>query len=157
MRLPKVRERYEILREEERKNLVKYFKGLDWIARPKSPGPKVITSGNAGKGLPDYTAKGRIVAYDLTNWKWVEIRTGKVATDFDCVISLNMIETDPGTGNAHALVDRVGLYIGYRAGEIYYKLELYTNFNLPLSEEDMEKIAQLVLEQYKIYCEKKEG
>ncbi len=154
MPLKQVREAYNILREKERQKLVDYFKGLGWIAGSKSPGPKVV-SGNAGKGRADYTAKGRIVAYDLTNWKWVEIRTGKAVTDFDCVISLNMIETDPDTGNVHALFDRVGLYIGYRVGSLYYKLEIYTSFNLPLQSTDYGEIAQMVKEQYDIYCEKK--
>lgn len=155
MPLKQVREAYNILRERERQKLIDYFKGLGWIAKPKSPGPKVITAGNAGKGLPDYTSKGKIVAYDLTNWKWVEIRTGKAPTDFDCVISLNMIETDPGTGNAHALVDRVGIYIGYRVGKFYYKLEIYTPFQLPLKSGDYKEIAWMVKEQYDIYCKKK--
>lgn len=154
MPLKQVREAYKILREEERQKLVDYFKGLSWIVRPKSPGPKVV-SGNAGKGHIDYTAKGRIVAYDLTNWKWIEIRTGKQAEDFDCVISLNMVEVDPDSGNVHALYDRIGLYIGYRVGLFYYKLEIYTHFELPLCPGDYPQIARLVKEQYDIYCKKK--
>lgn len=154
MPLKQVREAYNILREKERQELVDYFKGLSWIVGSKSPGPKVVL-GNSGKGLPDYTSKGKIVAYDLTNWKWVEIRTGKAVTDFDCVISLNMIETDPDTWNAHALIDRVGLYIGYRVGSFYYKLEIYTPFQLPLTSTERGKIARMVKEQYDIYCEKK--
>lgn len=156
MSLKLIREIYTILREEERQTLANYFKKLSWIAKAKEPGLKVISKGYAGKGHDDYTAKGRIVEYDLTNWKWVELRTGKMPEDFDCVISLNMVEADPDSGSIHALYNRIGLYIGYRAGLSYYKLEIYTPFELPLSSSAHEQIAKLVKEQYDIYCEKTE-
>lgn len=155
MPLKQVREAYKILREEERQKLSEYIKGRSWVAKPKNPGLKVVSGRSAGKGHDDYTAKGRIAKYDLTNWKWVEMRTGKTAEDFNCVISLNMVEVDPDSGNVHALYDRIGLYIGYKVGSFYYKLEIYTDFELPLCPGDYPQIARLVKEQYDIYCEKK--
>lgn len=150
-----VKRPYEQARERERRNLASFLDVR--LDKDKSAKGKlyVNTSPRAGKGRGNYTSGGRMKkVYNLSNWKWVEIADDN---DFECIVSLNMPDVDPRSGNTHALFDRVGLLVSYFKDDRYYETTIYTNFNLPLSEEDMEKIAQLVLEQYKIYCEKKEG
>lgn len=150
--------KYEALREQERQDLAKYLKNfirVNGIKGIRGTGLKVVLGASAGKGREDYTANGRIEKYNLTNWKWVEIRTGTKPEDFDCVISLNMVEADPKSGNVHALYDRIGLYIGYRIGSLYYKTEIYTALELPLGLNGHKQLAQLVKEQYEAYDQRK--
>lgn len=132
---------YERQREQERKSLAAYLAAHKGI---ENAGMKVVTGGTAGRGSQNYRGN-----YDLTNWKWVEVKGEK---GFSIVISLNMLDVDPSTHNIHSLYDRIGLVLSPDpAGWVY------TDIDLPLDEADKEQIAQLVLEQYKIFCEKKEA
>ena len=82
---------------------------------------------------------GRIPAFDLQNWKWVEV---KDEGGFDAVISLNMPDIDPGTKNIHSLCDRIGVIFGPKDW-------VYTSIDLPLGDKEKEEIAQLILERFK--------
>ena len=135
---------YEALREEERIKLNKYLKEHPGIKDEKL---RVVSGALAGKGSYQYKYAKDVEPFDLRNWKWVEVKS---KDGFDCVISLNMLETDPRTQNTHSLYDRIGLICVSQPKEL-----VHTSMELPLSEEDMDQIAQLVLEQYKIFCEKK--
>lgn len=116
---------------------------------------RVVYGGRAGKGRVNYSSGKRIKEYDLSNWKWVEVTDDD---DFECIVSLNMPDTDPRSGNSHVLFDRVGLLVSYRINDsYYYETAIHTNIDLPLTDEAVKDIAQLVLEQYKIFCEKKEA
>lgn len=140
--------KYEELREDERRALAVFlakYEGIEGTLR-------VVSGGRAGKGLRNYTSGKRIDGYDLSNWKWVEITDD---IDFECIVSLNMPDVDPRSGNSHVLFDRIGLIVSYHKDGYYYETAIYTDINLPLSGEAKAQIAQLVLEQYEIYCEKK--
>ncbi len=149
--LQNVKGKYQDAREQERRDLATYLENhLDMPEKLY-----VISSPRAGKGWVNYTSGKRIKRYDLSNWKWVEITDGSY---FECIVSLNMPDVDPRSGNSHVLFDRVGLLVSYRKNDLYYETAVYTDIDLPLNEEGKKKIAQLVLEQYKIYCDKqKEG
>lgn len=149
-----VKKPYEDAREAERGSLATSL--AKYLAENEDMKDKlrVVYGGRSGKGLKNYTSGGRIESYDLSNWKWVEITDD---SDFECIVSLNMSDTDPRSGNFHALFDRVGLLVSYHKGGHYYETAIHPNINLPLDEEKKKKIAQLVLEQYKIFCEKKEA
>lgn len=145
---------YQQAREQERRDLADFLaEKLGEVKRVKDK-LCVIASPRSGKGRGNYTSGGRIKAYDLSNWKWVEVTDDGY---FDCIVSLNMPDTDPRSGNSHALFDRVGLLVSYYYRDSLYAYEtaIHTNIDLPLTKEKMEQIAQLVLEQYDIYCEKK--
>lgn len=134
-----VKEKYEELREAERKSLAgKLAKSVDKRLR-------VISGGRAGKGLTKYTSGGRIPSYDLSNWKWVELTDD---SDFNCIISLNMKETDFNSGNTHFLYDRIGIYIEYKKEETLYQTQIYPDINLPLNDDQIAQIARFVNEQY---------
>lgn len=134
---------YEKMREQERISLATYLSNHSEI---KKAGITVKTRGRAGKGWPSYKSGGRIAAYDLSNWKWVELNHAD--RDFTCIVSLNMTETDPNTGNTHCLFDRIGLYVTYPRNGCYYKTDIYTDIDLPLDKKAEDKILELVLEQF---------
>ncbi len=130
-----VKAAYEILREQERLGLAAYLAQHEGI---KAAGLSVVTAKSAGKGHERYTAHGRIPAFDLRNWKWVEV---KGVGGFDAVISLNMPDIDPKTKNMHSLYDRIGLIFSPEEW-------VYTAIDLPLDDVEKEQIAQLVLERF---------
>ncbi len=145
----KIREKYEKLREEER---VKLRDKLEF----KDSELKTIKRG--GKGLPDYGQTRLMKKYDLQNWKWVEVVDDK---HFQALISLNMPDVDPGSGNMHALYDRIGIRftwfikakVGIRADSEKKLLEtswIDTGIELPLTDENIEEIESLITRGYDI-------
>lgn len=136
-----VKAAYERLREKERLELQKYFLADKKI---KDAGLEVIKGPTAGRGVPGYQGD-----FDLRNWKWVQV---KGANGFNCVISLNLPGIAPDTGTPIALYDRVGLVLSADPKDWQD-----AKIDLPLNGRKRKKIAQLVLEQYKIFCEKKEA
>lgn len=139
MTFDEVKSEYERQREEQRKLLSDFLSQHDGI---KNAGLRVAKKG--GKGDQGYTSGGVIAAYDLRNWKWVCVKNGN--KDFDCTISLNMLDRDPNSGYIHALYDRIGFVFSANP-----KDWLCTDIDLPFNEEKMERIARLVLEQFNCY------
>lgn len=138
---------YEQVRESVRKDLAKYlakYKGIENVLR-------VVSGGRSGKGLKGYTSGKRIKGYDLSNWKWVELTDDG---DFNCIVSLNMPDVDPCSGNSHILFDRVGLLVSYHKDGHYYETAIYTDIDLPLDDTAKDQIAQLVIDQLKIFSER---
>lgn len=150
--LQTAKKKYEEAREDERGRLAgflaKYIAGNEDIKDEL----RVVYGGRAGKGLKKYTSGRRMEEYDLSNWKWVEITDDN---DFDCIVSLNMPDVDPRSGNSHVLFDRVGLLVSYHKDGHYYETAVCTDINLPLGDTDKDKIARLVIEQYKEFKKKK--
>lgn len=142
---------YKKAREKERRELADFL--ADKLGEDEQTKDKLyaINSPRAGKGRTKYTSGGRIWDYDLSNWKWVEITDD---CDFDCIVSLNVPDVDPRSGYSHILFDRVGLLVSYHKDSHYYETTIYTDIDLPLDDAKKEKIAQLVLDQYKIFRER---
>ena len=136
MTFEEVKAEYERQREEERKALAAYLSAHNGI---RTAGLQVVTKGRAGKGSEQYTNHGKIPAFDLRDWKWVEV---KGANGFDAVISLNMPDIDTKTQNIHSLYDRIGLILTPKEW-------VYTDIDLPLEDTEKEQIAQLVLEKFR--------
>lgn len=132
MMFEEVKSEYERQREQERVALAAYLREHSGI---KTAGLHVVTSSGAGKGCKHYTAHGRIPAYDLRNWKWVEVKGER---NFSVIISLNMPDIDPKTKNIHSLYDRIGLIFSPEEW-------VYTAIDLPLGDTEKEQIAQLIL------------
>lgn len=144
MPLRYIRTVYEALREEERIKLNEYLRESKAIADANL---RVVAGGSAGKGSYRYACRGKVQPFDLRNWKWVEVKS---KDGFDCVISLNMLDIDPRTKSVHSLYDRIGFVFSSDPKDWHC-----TDYELPLNDDEREKIAQLVLEHYKKYCEKK--
>lgn len=136
MTFREIRNEYERQREQERVGLADYLTAHEGI---RAAGLRVIIGGNAGKGSEYYTSHGRIPAFDLRNWKWVEV---KGAGDFDAVVSLNMPDIDPRTKNIHSLYDRIGVIFSPEEW-------VYTAIDLPLEDYQKEQIAQLILKRFR--------
>lgn len=153
-----IKDAYEQKRENERIKLRDYLKVHPALKEAKLE----VARSSSGKGRTDYTSGGNIAPFDLSNWKWVEVKLAKAKKpdkdqdenqdrSFSAVISLNMFDTDPQSSNFHALYDRVGLVIEGKSGNTSLTSFVHTNIDLPLNEADMEKIAKLVIEQFKIF------
>lgn len=65
-----------------------------------------------------------------------------------------MPDVDPRSGNSHILFDRVGLLVSYHKDGHYYETAINTDIDLPLDDSEKEKIAQLVIDQFKIFNER---
>ena len=138
MTFTEVRKEYEHLRENERRSLAKYLSTHEEL---RDAGLQVVYRGVAGKGRKNYTSRGKFPVFDLRNWKWVQVKDEK---GFNCVISLNMLDIDSKTKNIHSLYDRIGLVFSPDPSGW-----IYTDIDLPLDEKKKEKIAQLVLKQFR--------
>lgn len=137
---------YKQRREIQRLELAKFLAGDERISKEL----RVVSGARAGKGLTKYESGKRFAQYDLSNWKWVEITDD---IDFECIVSLNMTDIDPRSGNFHGLFDRVGLLVSYKKETSYYETRIYTDLDLPLNDDKKGEIAELVLEQYRLYQE----
>lgn len=145
---------YERRRNEQRNKLVLYLKNQLMKERDYES-LNVINGGAAGKGKKTYTNANTIEPFDLTNWKWVEVRDNK--SQFSCVISLNMIDIDKNSSNFHALYDRIGIIFLYKIGTNTYKNYIWTGIDLPLDETKEKKVLDLITEQYDFYLNRKKA
>lgn len=111
----------------------------------------VIDSGGQGRTY----GKNRLTkTYNLQNWKWVEVVDDK---HFQALISLNMPDVDPNSGNMHALYDRIGIrftwFVKSKSGsrddnqkKLLETSWIDTGFGLPLSDDNIKEIAKLIRE-----------
>lgn len=142
-----IRKEYEQIREKERLSLAEYLK--EQLKKNKYyEFLSVKSKGLAGKGRKDYTNHNTIPAYNLENWKWVEINAEY--NTFNCIVSLNMIDIDQQTGNFHALYDRIGIII--TSDKAPYKKQICTDLDLPLNDEKRKRIFDIVVKEYDLYA-----
>ncbi|MFC5370768.1 hypothetical protein [Arcanobacterium bovis] len=87
--------------------------------------------------------------FDLTGWQWVEAWRD----DVQVLVNLQSLDKDPNSGDVHALVDRISVEVnlgGKRATPRDPLVEQApTAFELPLSEEDLEELVRVVLDDCK--------
>lgn len=107
----------------------------------------VVNGGTAGKGSSNYNHAKTIEPFNLSNWKWVEVKT----EGFSCVISLNMVDVDKNSAKFHALYDRVGLVVTFKTGDNSHNNYICTNIDLPLDDNKKEAIYNLVIDQYNFW------
>lgn len=144
MAFKEAKDEYKQQREEQRESLAQFLAKDAGLPN----GLRVVSGARAGRGIENYTCGKRIKEYNLSNWKWVEITDD---SDFECIVSLNMPNVDPSSRTPLSLFDRIGLLVSYHKNGNYYETKIYTDIDLPLDETEKEKIAGLVLEQYKLY------
>lgn len=141
-----IRTEYEQAREQERKELAEYLKD-EFNKNNDYKELYVVIGARAGKGKNNYTNHGTIPAFNLENWKWVELKSEY--HDFNCIISLNMIDVDQQTKNFHALYDRIGIIIS--SNKVPNKKQICTNIDLPLNDEKKKQIFEIVVREYDLY------
>ena len=142
MTFQSAKEDYERQREQEQCKLMRYLQAHTVMDRV---GLKV----SSGKGRIECTFNKSFAEYDLQNWGWVECKSSDGG--FRTVISLNMSETDMTSDNTHCFFDRICLLILYKADGNSYFTSIYTGIDLPLSENSMEEIAAIVLQQFAVF------
>ena len=126
-----VKEKYEEAREEQRRQIVDCL---------KCKGYNVTCRG--GKGLRNYTSGGNLIKpYDLSNWKWVEAKKGGVYY----LVSLQVLDEDPVSGNMHVLMDRLGVCC-YHKYDSKYVLENVrtTDIDLPMDIHKFERLFEFM-------------
>lgn len=142
------RKKYEKIREQERRDLIEFLEQTfqDEVRI------KIIKGGKSGKGAKDYSSGGRLgeASYDLSNWKWVEV-TDRLQKQNTCIISLNMLEQDPRSGNIHALYDRIGFFISLCSPDsplLVKEVRLITSLELPLNETKKKQIKEILAKEF---------
>lgn len=143
-----VKDNYLNRRETQKKELSAF---LEQQINETYPMQLYVTKG--GRGRSNYTSGKRIASYNLSNWKWVEVKEiGKGAKQgFACVISFNMIDIDTASGNTHALYDRIGLTVTYVKHGCYHENRITTDIDLPLTAENQWKLWGLFEEEFMRY------
>ena len=116
----------------------------------------VQTSGGSGK--PNYSSGGTLSRpYDLSNHMWIDLSY----KGNDVLISLQSFDIDPnkkGNKNLHVLYDRIGIMFEKdgkillpdnksEVSDAFLKMET-TNWELPLSEADMEEMVDYIISHY---------
>ena len=125
-----IKERYEEVRESQRKNIKKFL---------KEKGFTVINKGREGRGGEEYGESRLGESYDLSNWKWIDVeKNGK-----KILLSLQPFDYDEDNGNYHALMDRLGIYLykknnGKTSDAI--KRMFITDIDLPMNTTNFEKL-----------------
>ncbi len=131
----KAREDYLLQRGIQRKIIVKLLKGDDY---------SVTDGGTAGSGLKNYKSNFNKLdpPHDLRHHKWVEAEKDGIGF----LISLNPVDTDPGSGNIHHLYDRIGVqaYIEENTEKSMRTSMMITPLSLPMDEEKCEELLKIV-------------
>jgi len=129
---------YAKCREEERGKISDYLKNnLERLKHNLQDGSlRVVDGPGAGKGISNYKSGNRMAPFNLSNWKWIEIKyvpaEGDEIDEF-LIISLQPPETDPKSNNRHVLMDRIGVRFNGHW--------MITDIDLPVDEESLERLV----------------
>jgi hypothetical protein len=94
----------------------------------------------SGEGYADYTSNNILKPpFDLSSWMWISARRKGFRTTAEFLISLNPLETDPGTGNTHSLYDRISFSLLEKGHEL---IKIVTQYELPLDETAMDNLVE---------------
>lgn len=119
---------YVMARNNERKRIISFLKENEFE----------VLNEFRGKGETRYTSGNRLnVPYDLSNWKWVEVKKG----EWFYLISLQAFDRDPSSRNLHVLMDRIGVYKyeKYNSNEVLEKMKI-TDIELPMDKEKFDML-----------------
>ncbi len=157
----KIKEAYKSARTEERKSIIGFItkkkdkEGNSLFTKSKD---KPYTTRNqylGGRGDEKYTSGSRLSRpYDLSNHMWIDLSY----KGNDILISLQSFDIDPNSNNLHVLYDRIGIMFGKNdiillpdnkseVSDAFLKMET-TNWELPLSEADMEEMVNYIINHY---------
>lgn len=157
----KIKEAYKSARTEERKSII------DFITKKKdNEGNYLFTKSKdkpfntrnqylGGRGDEKYTSGRRLSRpYDLSNHMWIDLSY----KGNEILISLQSFDIDPNSHNIHVLYDRIGIMFEKdciillpdnksEVSDAFLKMET-TNWELPLSEADMEEMVNYIINHY---------
>ena len=157
----KIKEAYKSARTEGRKSII------DFITKKKdNEGNYLFTKSKdkpfntrnqylGGRGAEKYTSGRRLSRpYDLSNHMWIDLSY----KGNEILISLQSFDIDPNSHNIHVLYDRIGIMFEKdciillpdnksEVSDAFLKMET-TNWELPLSEADMEEMVNYIINHY---------
>ena len=159
----KIKEAYKSARTEEKKRIKAFLLSKrdsdgNLIFLKEKDGTDTFVQTSGGSGKPNYSSGGTLSRpYDLSNHMWIDLSY----KGNDVLISLQSFDIDPnkkGNKNLHVLYDRIGIMFE-KDGKIllpdnksevshaFLKMET-TNWELPLSEADMEEMVDYIISHY---------
>ena len=161
----KVKEAYKSARTEERKKIIKFItkkkdkEGNSLFTKSKDKPYNTRNQYSGGMGNKKYTSGSRLSRpYDLSNHMWIDLSY----KGNDILISLQSFDIDPNKNNLHVLYDRIGIIFEkdeesddkdgkpdneLKVSDDFLKMET-TNWELPLSEADMEEMVDYIISHY---------
>ncbi|MDU7196074.1 hypothetical protein JQM34_000158 [Streptococcus oralis] len=161
----KIKEAYKSARTEERKSIIDFItkkkdeKGNYLFTKSKDKPYNTRNQYSGGGGNKKYTSGSRLSRpYDLSNHMWIDLNY----KGNDILISLQSFDIDPNSHNLHVLYDRIGIIFEkdeesddkdgkpdneLKVSDDFLKMET-TNWELPLSEADMEEMVDYIINHY---------
>lgn len=168
----KIKEAYKNSRTEERKSIIDFItkkkdkEGNYLFTKSKDKPYTTRNQYKGGRGDKKYTSGSRLSRpYDLSNHMWIDLSY----KGNDVLISLQSFDIDPNSHNLHVLYDRIGIKFGkdeetdnkneesddkdgkpdneLKVSDDIFKMET-TNWELPLSEADMEEMVDYIINHY---------
>lgn len=91
-----------------------------------------------GNGNYHYTSNNTIYEYNLTNWKWINVKFENILI----TISLQPYDTDKKTGNTHTLFDRIGI-IAKHSSQLA-SISFITDIDLPMDSNKLDKLIEIL-------------
>ena len=158
----KIKEAYKSARTEERKSIIDFItkkkdeKGNYLFTKSKDKPYNTRNQYSGGGGNKKYTSGSRLSRpYDLSNHMWIDLNY----KGNDILISLQSFDIDPNNKKSlHVLYDRIGIMFGKddiillpdnksKVSDAFLKMET-TNWELPLSEAEMEEMVDYIISHY---------
>ena len=159
----KIKEAYKSARTEEKKRIKAFLLSKrdsdgNLIFLKEKDGTDTFVQTSGGSGKPNYSSGGTLSRpYDLSNHMWIDLSY----KGNDVLISLQSFDIDPnkkGNKNLHVLYDRIGIMFEKggkillpdnksKVSDAFLKMET-TNWELPLSEADMEEMVDYIISHY---------
>ena len=156
----KIKEAYKSARLEEKTRIIEFLLNKkdndgNLVFLKEKDGTDTFVGRSIGHGKPNYSS-GRTLSrpYDLSNHMWIDLSY----KGNDILISLQSFDIDPNSHNIHVLYDRIGIIFGKdgkillpdnksEVSDAFLKMET-TNWELPLSEADMEEMVNYIINHY---------
>ena len=156
----KIKEAYKSARLEEKTRIIEFLLNKkdndgNLVFLKEKDGTDTFVGRSIGHGKPNYSS-GRTLSrpYDLSNHMWIDLSY----KGNDILISIQSFDIDPNSHNIHVLYDRIGIIFGKdgkillpdnksEVSDAFLKMET-TNWELPLSEADMEEMLNYIINHY---------
>ena len=156
----KIKEAYKNARTEERKSIIDFLLNKkdndgNLVFLKEKDGTDTFVGRSRGCGKSNYSSGGTLSRpYDLSNHMWIDLSY----KGNEILISLQSFDIDPNSHNIHVLYDRIGIMFEKdgiillpdnksKVSDAFLKMET-TNWELPLSEADMEEMVNYIINHY---------
>ena len=159
----KIKEAYKSARTEEKKSIIDFLLNKkdndgNLVFLKEKDGTDTFVKTGLGCGKRNYSSGGTLSRpYDLSNHMYIDLSY----KGNEILISLQSFDIDPNSKELHVLYDRIGIlfeqskkipifkdcYTITKVSDAFLKMET-TNWELPLSEADMEEMVNYIINHY---------